>query len=217
MAHLLVIILGIYNQLHAKIVCWIGYDVITAAVNAQIVQIKSMMQQLILLITWTRAYGDIALLHAEDLTVFICQRHRFNAHRFRSIQVIDRQDCYVWFGLCPNDLRRLFLSFRIPPTFVTTSRHSYGAEECFIIMLFHIIKGTPFTEMARHTFRGDPRCLSRMYQVMIVLGSPATWPISTRVLIGRVAGLPSNSNTCWTWVYPSSNVSPPPTHLVRLY
>ena len=111
MAHLLVLILGIYNRLYGKIVCWIGYDFITAAVNAQRVQIKSIMQQLILLITWTRAYGEMALLYAEDLTVFIRQRHQFDAHRFRSIDVIDRQDCYVWFGLSPNDLRRLFISF----------------------------------------------------------------------------------------------------------
>jgi hypothetical protein len=34
-------------------------------------------------------------------------------------------------------------------------------------MLFHMIKGTLFTEMACHTFGGDPCCLSRMYQVMI--------------------------------------------------
>ena len=34
-------------------------------------------------------------------------------------------------------------------------------------MLFHMIKGTPFTEMVRHTFGGDPCCLLRMYQVMI--------------------------------------------------
>jgi hypothetical protein len=73
MAHLLVVILGIYNQLRAKIVRWIGYDVIPAAVNAQIIQIKSMMQQLILLITWTRAYGEIALLYAEDLTVLFAE------------------------------------------------------------------------------------------------------------------------------------------------
>jgi hypothetical protein len=84
MAHLLVVILGIYNQLRAKIVRWIGYDVITAAVNARIVQIKSMMQQLILLITWTRAYGEMALLYAEDLTVFIRQRHRVNAPEYSS-------------------------------------------------------------------------------------------------------------------------------------
>jgi hypothetical protein len=30
-----------------------------------------------------------------------------------------------------------------------------------------MIKGTPFTEMAGHTFGGDPHCLSRMYPVMI--------------------------------------------------
>jgi hypothetical protein len=34
-----------------------------------------------------------------------------------------------------------------------------------------------------------------------MLDSPATLPISTRVLIGRVAGLSSKSNFFWTWVY----------------
>jgi hypothetical protein len=32
--------------------------------------------------------------------------------------------------------------------------------------------------------------------LLTVLGSPATRPISTRVLTGRVAGQPSKSNTC---------------------
>ncbi len=41
-----------------------------------------------------------------------------------------------------------------------------------------------------------------------VLGSSATLPVSTHVLIGRVAGLPSKSNTCWTWVSPSSMFLP---------
>ena len=70
-AHLMVLLLGIYNQLCAKFVHWIGHESITAAVNDQIVQVKSMIQQLILLMKWTRAYGEIALLYAEDLTVFI--------------------------------------------------------------------------------------------------------------------------------------------------
>ena len=46
-AHLMVLLLGIYNQLRAKFVCWIGNVSITAAVNDQIVQVKSMIQQLI--------------------------------------------------------------------------------------------------------------------------------------------------------------------------
>lgn len=34
-------------------------------------------------------------------------------------------------------------------------------------MLYHMIKGTPFTEMARHTCGGDPREFSKMYCLMI--------------------------------------------------
>jgi hypothetical protein len=43
----------------------------------------------------------------------------------------------------------------------------YVGEECFIIMLFCMINGTLFTEMACHTFWGGLHCLSKMYQVMI--------------------------------------------------
>jgi hypothetical protein len=167
-AHLIVLLLGTYNQLRTTIGQWIGInDSVTAALHAQITWIKSMIQRLILFMTWTKAYGELALLYAEDLSIFIRRRHRFDMHRFRIIDAIDRQDCYVWFGLNPNNLRRLFTSWRIPSILTTSDRHSYGGEECFIITLFHMIKGTPFTEMARHTFGGDPRCLSRMYQVMI--------------------------------------------------
>ena len=138
-AHLIVLLLGTYNQLRTTIGQWIGInDSVTAALHAQITWIKSMIQRLILFMTWTKAYGELALLYAEDLSIFIRWRHRFDMHRWR-----------------------------IPSILTTSDRHSYGGEECFIITLFHMIKGTPFTEMARHTFGGDPRCLSRMYQVMI--------------------------------------------------
>jgi hypothetical protein len=50
----------------------------------------------------------------------------------------------------------------------------------------------------------------------LLLDSPATRPVSTRVLIGRVAGLSSKSNFFWTWVY-----SPPQgicgSHAIRGY
>jgi hypothetical protein len=71
--HLLVLLLGINNKLCATIVRWIGSnDSITTAVHAQIIHIKSMIKQLILLMIWTKAYGEIAFLDAEDLSIFIC-------------------------------------------------------------------------------------------------------------------------------------------------
>ena len=42
----------------------------------------------------------------------------------------------------------------------------YGGEECYLIYVFHIRKGIPFTEMARHVFGGDPRHFSVMFDLV---------------------------------------------------
>jgi hypothetical protein len=170
-AQLLCLLLTIYKRFSTLIDNWqrlssIMVDAI-AGVRDKMRQIKIGIDRLIFLMTWIRAHGEVALLYAEDLSIYIRRRNRFQPKQFRRISDIDRQDCYSWFGLNPFDLRRLFLSWRIPETFTTSSRHVYSGEECFLIFLFHIIKGTPFTEMARHTFGGDPRCLSKMNDQMI--------------------------------------------------
>jgi hypothetical protein len=48
---------------------------------------------------------------------------------------------------------------RVPSTFTTPTGSVYTGEECFMIYLYHVNKGSPFTEMARFIFRGDPCCL----------------------------------------------------------
>ena len=59
------------------------------------------------------------------------------------------------------------MAWRVPDLFRTPSRHVFRGEECFIIFLYHIVKGVPFTEMARHTFGGDPRYFSQMFDEMV--------------------------------------------------
>ncbi len=46
----------------------------------------------------------------------------------------------------------------------------YGGEECFLIYLYHLTKGTPFAEMARFVFGGDPCHLSEMNILFINQG-----------------------------------------------
>ena len=48
-----------------------------------------------------------------------------------------------------------------------SSRHVYQGEECFLVMLFHLNKGTPYTAMVRSIFGGGPRRLSQMFDIMI--------------------------------------------------
>jgi hypothetical protein len=38
----------------------------------------------------------------------------------------------------------------------------YTGEECFLVWLYTMTKGAPFTEMAHFVFGGDPRRLSEM-------------------------------------------------------
>jgi hypothetical protein len=64
-------------------------------------------------------------------------------------------------------MRCLFIAWRIPESFCNTSNHIFGGEECFIIFLYHLMKGSPFTEMARHVFGGDPRHMSSMFDLMV--------------------------------------------------
>ena len=49
---------------------------------------KTTLEDLQFLLRWTMSYGEIALLFAEDLTVFVRRRHRFHPKRFRRLSEI---------------------------------------------------------------------------------------------------------------------------------
>ncbi len=130
-------------------------------------QIIDAVNRLFFLARWIRGHGEIALLYAKDLTTFIRRRHRFGPARCQRIDDVPLQDCYTWFGHVPHNLRRLHQHLRVPPTFAATTGQIYGGEECFFVYLYHLMKGTPFTEMARFVFGGDPRRLSEMNFIFI--------------------------------------------------
>lgn len=170
------ILLVVYNNYKRMVSYWDrisdGSNSSISVLRAKMKNIKQQIERLLLLIRWIGSYGEIALLYAEDLTIYIRRRNRFHPKRFRRINEISRDTCYNWFGLSPHDLRVLFTHLRVPETLRSDtsrspSRHIYNGEESFIIFLHHIIKGVPFTEMSRHTFGGDPRPFSKMCELMI--------------------------------------------------
>ena len=128
--------------------------------------LERMVERLITLLEWTRYYAELSLLYAEDLTVYARRRHRFGDKHFRHLDEIDQECCYEWFGLRPYHLCQLYLTLRIPEVFRTSSGQLFSGEECFIITLFHMIKGSPFTAMAE-TFGGDSQDFSKMFDLMI--------------------------------------------------
>jgi hypothetical protein len=67
-------------------------------VRAKMKQIMDAVHRLFFVLQWIRGHGEVALLYAEDLTVYVCRRHRFAPARCRRINNIRPQDCYPLFG-----------------------------------------------------------------------------------------------------------------------
>jgi hypothetical protein len=159
-----------YISLRASIGQWSGIPSMAgtiASARGKMQKIMDAVNRMFFFARWIRAHGKIALLYAEDLTVFIQRRHRFGPLCLRRIDDVPYQDCYTWFGLYPHNLRRLHLHLRVPQTFMVPQGQIYGGEECFLVYLYHLTKGMPFTEMARFVFGGDPRRLSEMNVLFI--------------------------------------------------
>jgi hypothetical protein len=144
-----------------------GTDAIIITIRQKMDDLKKSIQYLLLLVSFIKAHGELALLYAEDLTVFVRGRNRFKPKRFRSLADISRRDSYLWFGLTPEKLGTLYHHWRVPDEFRSASRHVFSGEECFIIFMYHLCKGVPFTVMAQDHFGGDPRDFSKMVELMI--------------------------------------------------
>ena len=139
-----------------------------AWITQKIMSLRTILKGMNVWIMWIMCHVELWFLRAEDLTLFARRRHRFKPHRWRHIDQISRDNSYRWFGLYREDMFRLYSSWRIPNEMrATRSAHLYDGEACFIIYLFHLMQGTPFTTMARHYFGGDPRRMSEMFEVMV--------------------------------------------------
>ena len=86
-AHLIILLLGIYRHYHAMVgrLLISGDAIVTdfvAVVREKFQHVKNTMDNFILLMRWTIAYGELAFLYAEDLSVFIRRKERFYPKRF---------------------------------------------------------------------------------------------------------------------------------------
>ena len=146
-----------------------GENVARAAENAREVMtsIEAKFDEMEVLLAYIMALAEIAYIHVEDLTVFIRRRNRFSPKQNRRLDDISGGECYNWFGQNHTNMCLLILHLRIPLTFTTPTGVVYTGEECFLIYLYHAIKGSPFTEMARFVFGGDPHRLSEANTLFI--------------------------------------------------
>jgi hypothetical protein len=141
----------------------------------------------------------LALLYAKDLRVFIQRRHRFGPHCFRRINDVPYQDCYTWFGQYPHNLRHLYVHLRVPQSFMSPTGQIYGGEECFLIYLYHLMKGTLFTETARFIFEGDLHCLLEMNILVLNHGYTTFYHKISGYSMNQ--WIPHSLHTCWWLIY----------------
>jgi hypothetical protein len=129
---------------------------------------REMINRLYSCATVCKYYSEVAFLYVADLTYFERLPFRFQPERNRTIEDISRRDCYTWFGIQKEDLRRLYTHWRIPDRMAAPrSRNQFDGEACFIICLFHMCKGHTFIDMSQAYFGGDPRYMSMMNEAMI--------------------------------------------------
>ena len=137
-------------------------------ITTKILALKVLLEGISFWIMWVMSHVELCLLRAEDLTVFSRRRHQFQPHRWRRIAEIERDNGYRWVLVYRHDLVKLHTAWRIPNMMrAARSAHVYDGEECFIIYLFPLMQGAPFTTMARHYFGGDPRRMSEMFEIMV--------------------------------------------------
>ncbi len=122
--------------------------------------VQAIVNELEVLVACLMVLAEIAYLHVEDLSVFTRRRTWFSPRQNRRVEDISGDECYTWFGQNHTNKHLLILHLRVPLTFTTPTGAVYTREECFLIYLYHVIKGSPFTEMAHFVFGGDPCCLS---------------------------------------------------------
>ena len=101
----------------------------TASIRAKMKSIRDCVDSLLFLIRWVLAHGEIALLRAEDLSIYVRRRHRFHPVNNRSFVNISEQDCYIWFSQDHENMCLLMAHLRVPDTFTHTNRAVYTGEE----------------------------------------------------------------------------------------
>jgi hypothetical protein len=169
MFHLMLLHLASYLCLR-WFVNWMGNPTgnYTSSTQAKMQSIRDCVDRPFFLIRWVLAHGEILLLCAEDLSIYVCRVHSYHPVDNRRLSIISEQDCFTWFSQNHEDMRLLVTHLCVPYTFThPTNGDVYTGEECLVVWLYHITNGVPFTEMAFFVFGGDPHQLSEMNNVFI--------------------------------------------------
>jgi hypothetical protein len=112
------IFLPLFNQYNAVLHHWLQLQTLIehalSSLLSIVPSIKNHIVKLTLFLQWTNSYVEMALLYAEDISVFIRCHNCIKLNQFFWLDKINWNDCHSWFWHITNDLRCLFIAWRIP-------------------------------------------------------------------------------------------------------
>jgi hypothetical protein len=97
---------------------WIGHSMenYASTIWAEMQDIKDCTETLFFHIRWILGNGEVALLYAKDLSVYVWRRHRFHPSDHQKLDDISEADCYTWFSQNHKYMRHLLLHLQVPDT-----------------------------------------------------------------------------------------------------
>ena len=135
--------------------------------NLPIQRAKDTMNYICVAVAWISSHIEGLYLDIEDRLYYVHTIRPYTAQQYRQIDdLVDNNQSESLFGFKTYELEILKLHWRIPDMF-TEANNRFTGEEAMLIFLFHIRHATPFTQMAEHTFGGDPRLFTHYIRAIL--------------------------------------------------
>jgi hypothetical protein len=137
--------------------------------SAQINRVVSIM---VFQVSWIISYGHLLILNTCDILYFpIGSRNpegRFDDIRNNSVDLLEDHDADTFTGFNKAQLKRLFISWRIPDIFVDSEGNGtrFSGEEATIYYLTNLRTGEAYTRMTQK-FGGDPRRFTKAIRLVV--------------------------------------------------
>jgi hypothetical protein len=136
--------------------------------STQVTRIVAMM---IFQVSWIMCYGHILLLNVCDILYYPAGSRstvgRFDLLHNNSIDYLEDHDADSFTGFNKEQLRRLFIAWRVPDHFIDPGNGSrFTGQEAMIYYLTNLRQGEPYTTMTQK-FGGDPRWFTKTIRLMV--------------------------------------------------
>ena len=136
--------------------------------NLSIRRVKQTMDYLCIAVAWISSHIESLYLDIEDRLYYVHTIRPYTRCQYRRIDdLLDDNQSETMFGYkIHEELELLKTHWRLPETF-RQANNRFTGEEAMLVFLFHIRSAMPYTQMAEHTFGGDPRVFTHFVRAIL--------------------------------------------------